>query len=211
MRNRGIGRARMFMGALLLLAAVLTWGIGLTMSPHGESVARGTDYLRSTILTFKRNGAIGTLILCALAAWLLFPRRRPKWPARDWSLTLVVALLAASSIYTLISLQRFGPHIASADENLATTAESDASPRVAAPDMNAPDINPGEALQANRPPALKSSTSVSTQATRHPVERETDTLKATDVAAPAEADNETGPPGEPPEQQSNSTDDNQTS
>ncbi|MGE5564194.1 MAG: hypothetical protein ACM3ZV_12950 [Bacillota bacterium] len=104
MRNRGIGRGRMFMGALLLAAAVMTWITGLMMSPHGDSIAEGTDYVRTTIVTFMRNSAIGTIVLCALSAWLLFPARRPKWPARDWALIAVLGLLTASSLYTLIWL-----------------------------------------------------------------------------------------------------------
>jgi drug/metabolite transporter (DMT)-like permease len=95
----------MFMGALLLLAAILTWGTGLMMSPHGHVVADGTQHVRTTIVTFMRNSAIGTLILTALSAWLLFPARRPKWPARDWALIVVLVFLAGSSLYTLIWLQ----------------------------------------------------------------------------------------------------------
>ena len=105
MRNRGIGRARMFMGALLLLAAIITWATGLMMSPHGDVVAKGTEHVRTTVVTFMRNGAIGTLVLCGLAAWLLFPARRPKWPARDWALIVVLVILAASSVYTLAWLE----------------------------------------------------------------------------------------------------------
>ena len=93
------------MGELLLFAAVVTWGIGLMMSPHGDTVAQGTEHVRPVIVTFMRNGAIGTLILTALSAWLLFPSRRPKWPARDWALIAVLVVLAASSVYTLIWLQ----------------------------------------------------------------------------------------------------------
>lgn len=105
MSNRGIGRARMFMGALLLVAAIVTWGISLMMSPHGDTVAQGTEHIRTTIVTFMRNGAIGTLVLCALSAWLLFPVRRPRWPARDWALIAVLVILGASSVYTLVWLQ----------------------------------------------------------------------------------------------------------
>ena len=105
MRNRGIGRARMFMGALLLVAAVITWGIGLMMSPHGESVAKGTEHVRTTVVTFMRNVAIGTILLTALAAWLLFPARRPKWPVRDTALIGLFAVLVGSSLYTLVWLQ----------------------------------------------------------------------------------------------------------
>jgi hypothetical protein len=43
--------------------------------------------------------------LCAISAWLLFPARRPKWPARDWTLIIVLVLLTGSSIYTLVWLQ----------------------------------------------------------------------------------------------------------
>jgi drug/metabolite transporter (DMT)-like permease len=95
----------MFMGALLLTAAVLTWITGLMMSPHGDTVAKGTEHVRTTVVTFMRNGAIGTLVLCALSAWLLFPVRRPKWPTRDWALIVLLVLLAGSSLYTLIWLQ----------------------------------------------------------------------------------------------------------
>lgn len=105
MRNRGIGRARMFMGALLLTAAVMTWGIGLWMSPHGDTIAQGTNHVRTIIVSFKRNDAIGTLILSALAAWMLFPARRPKWPARDWALIALLAFLVGSSLYTLVWLR----------------------------------------------------------------------------------------------------------
>ena len=80
------------MGALLLLVAVVTWGIGAMMSPHGSTVAKGTDHVRSVVVTFMRNGAIGTIVLSALAAWLLFPARRPKWPARDWALIVLLGL-----------------------------------------------------------------------------------------------------------------------
>jgi len=92
------------MGALLLLAAVITWATGAMMSPHGETVARGTQHVRTTVVDFMRNSAIGTLVLTALSAWLLFPPRRPKWPARDWALIILLVLLAGSSIYTLVWL-----------------------------------------------------------------------------------------------------------
>lgn len=105
MRNRGIGRGRMFMGALLLIAAVLTWAIGLWMSPHGETVAKGTEHVRTIAVIFMSKDAIGTLVLSALAAWLLFPARRPKRPVRDWALIALLVLLAASSVYTLVWLR----------------------------------------------------------------------------------------------------------
>src|SRR5205085_7143688 len=83
-KNRGIVRARMFFGALLLFSAVIAWGTSFLMSPHGETVAKGTEHVRTTVALFMRNSAIGTLILCALAGWLLFPARRPRWPKRDY-------------------------------------------------------------------------------------------------------------------------------
>jgi drug/metabolite transporter (DMT)-like permease len=100
-RNRGIGRARLFMGGLLLFAAVVAWATALMMSPHGESVAEGTEHVRTVVATFVRNSAVGTLLLCALSGWLLFPARRPRKPARDWAIIGVLALLVVTSIYQL--------------------------------------------------------------------------------------------------------------
>lgn len=105
MSNRGIGRARMFLGGLLLFAAVIAWGTALMMSPHGDSIAPGTEHVRTVVVDFLRNSAIGTLVLCALSAWLLFPARRPKWPARDWALIGLLALLVLTSLYQLIWLR----------------------------------------------------------------------------------------------------------
>ena len=81
-RNRGIGRARMFFGGLILFAAVIAWSTGLMMSPHGEVSAPGTEHVRTSVVIFLRNSAIGNLVLCALAGWLLFPSRRPVAPRR---------------------------------------------------------------------------------------------------------------------------------
>jgi drug/metabolite transporter (DMT)-like permease len=104
-RNRGIGRARMFMGGLLLFAAVIAWFTSFMMSPHGDTVARGTEHVKTTVVIFMRNSAIGTLVLCALAGWLLFPLRRPKWPRRDYAILGIIAVLVLSSIYDLVWLQ----------------------------------------------------------------------------------------------------------
>ena len=95
----------MFLGGLLLLAAAITWATSFMMSPHGDSVAKGTEHVRTVVAVFMRNSAIGTLILCALAGWLLFPARRPKWPQRDYAILALIALLVLSSLYNLIWLQ----------------------------------------------------------------------------------------------------------
>ena len=95
----------MFMGGLLLFAAVIAWGTALMMSPHGESTAQGTEHVREVVVVFLRNSAIGTLVLCALSAWLLFPSRRPKWPARDWALIGLIGLLVLTSLYQLVWLR----------------------------------------------------------------------------------------------------------
>jgi drug/metabolite transporter (DMT)-like permease len=95
----------MFMGALVLLAAVINWGTALTMSPHGEVTAEGTQHVRTTVVVFLRNSALGTLLLAALAAWLLFPSRRPKWPARDWAIIALIGVLVITSLYQLIWLR----------------------------------------------------------------------------------------------------------
>ena len=92
----------MFMGALLLFAAVIAWATALWMSPHGETVADGTEHVRSVVAIFLTKSAIGTLVLCALAGWLLFPQRRPRAPRRDWAIIAVLAIMVATSIYQLI-------------------------------------------------------------------------------------------------------------
>jgi hypothetical protein len=91
----------MFMGALILFAAVIAWATALMMSPHGTSVAEGTEHVRSTVVTFIRNSAFGTLVLSALSGWLLFPTRRPKAPRRDYAILAVLAVLVLSSLYQL--------------------------------------------------------------------------------------------------------------
>jgi drug/metabolite transporter (DMT)-like permease len=95
----------MFMGGLLLFAAAITWGVGIMMSPHGETVAEGTKHVRTVVASFMLKNAIGTLVLCALAGWLLFPARRPKWPRRDYAILGVIGLLVVSSLYNLIWLE----------------------------------------------------------------------------------------------------------
>jgi drug/metabolite transporter (DMT)-like permease len=98
-------RGRLFMGILLLSAAVINWAVALLMSPHGQPSPSGMEQVRTTVALFQRNSAIGTLVLSALAGWLLFPRRRPKNPTRDWVIAGVLAVLVLSSIYQLIWLE----------------------------------------------------------------------------------------------------------
>ena len=104
MRNRGIGRARMFFGGLILFATVIAWAIGLWMSPHSPQAAPGVEHVRTTVTTFVGKAAVGTLILCALSGWLLFPTRRPKWPARDYAILGLIGVMALSSLYQLVWL-----------------------------------------------------------------------------------------------------------
>jgi hypothetical protein len=95
----------MFMGGLLLFAAAIMWATSLAMSPHGDPVAPGTDYIRITVAVFLRNSAIGNLILCALAGWLLFPVRRPRAPRRDWAIIATIGLIVLTSLYQLVWLR----------------------------------------------------------------------------------------------------------
>jgi membrane protease YdiL (CAAX protease family) len=104
--NRGIARARLFVGSFLLIAAIITWATALAMSPHGQQNAAGWQQVRTTVAVFIRNSAIGTLVLSALAGWLLFPRRRPRKPVRDWLIVGILAVMTASSVYQLIWLDR---------------------------------------------------------------------------------------------------------
>ena len=93
------------MGGFLLFAAVIVWGTGLMMSPHGNSEAPGTEHVRTIVVGFLQKNAIGTLVLCALSGWLLFPLRRPRWPARDWAIFALIALMVTTSVYQLIWLR----------------------------------------------------------------------------------------------------------
>ncbi|MBA2771113.1 MAG: hypothetical protein H0U34_03720 [Sphingomonas sp.] len=104
MKNRGIARGRMFVGGFLLFAAVIVWGIGLLISPRGPG-AQGSDYVREVVVVYLRNSALATIGLAVLSAFLLYPERRPRWPARDWAIGLLVALLALTSIYQLVWLR----------------------------------------------------------------------------------------------------------
>ena len=110
MSSRGIGRARLFMGALLLFAALITWGTSLTMSPHAEPTAEGAAHVRTSVVLFVRNSSLGTLVLCALAGWLLFPSRRPNRPVRDWAVIGLITLMVLSSLYQLFWLRTFAVH-----------------------------------------------------------------------------------------------------
>lgn len=93
------------MGGLILFAAIIAWGVALWMSPHGEAAAPGTPHVRTTVVVFLRNSAIGTLLLCALAGWLLFPARRPRAPRRDWAIIVIIAIMALTSLYQLVWLR----------------------------------------------------------------------------------------------------------
>ena len=93
------------MGGLLLFAALIAWATAIMMSPHGQSATPGLEHVRNSVVIFLRNSAIGTLVLCALAGWLLFPARRPKAPRRDWAILAVLAVMVLSSLYQLIWLR----------------------------------------------------------------------------------------------------------
>jgi uncharacterized PurR-regulated membrane protein YhhQ (DUF165 family) len=104
-RNRGIGRARMFVGGFLLVAAVIVWGTAIFVSPSGESVAEGTDHVRNAVVIYIRNASLGTIVLSGLAAIMLFPVRRPRAPWRDWAMGLAIFVLIATSLYQLYWLR----------------------------------------------------------------------------------------------------------
>ena len=100
--------AFLFVGGFLLFAASIVGLVGLWMSPHADGAAAGTEYVRDVVVVYARNSAIATLILCALAAYLLFPARRPRTPKRDWAVGLLAGLLMAGSLYQLWWLSRLG-------------------------------------------------------------------------------------------------------
>ena len=104
-RNRGIGRARMFFGGFLLIAAVITWATSAWLNPYSSESAAGIEGVRESVVVFVRNSAIGTLLITALAAWMLFPARRPRAPWRDRGLLAVIAILVVGCVYQLVWLQ----------------------------------------------------------------------------------------------------------
>ena len=93
------------MGGLLLFAAVIAWATALMMSPHGQSATPGVEHVKNSVVIFLRNSAIGTLVLCAVAGWLLFPARRPKAPRRDWAIIAALGVMVLTSLYQLIWLR----------------------------------------------------------------------------------------------------------
>ncbi len=95
----------MFVGGFLLFAAVIVWGTGILTSPHGESVAKGTEHVKTVVVIYLRNVALATVFLSAVSAWLLFPVRRPRAPRRDWAIGILIAVLIATSLYQLAWLR----------------------------------------------------------------------------------------------------------
>ena len=63
------------------------------MSPHGETVAKGTEHVRTVVVIFMRNSAIGTLVLRALSAWLLFPAAAPEMAGARLGADRLIAVL----------------------------------------------------------------------------------------------------------------------
>ena len=59
----------------------------------------------TTVVIFVRNSAVGTLVMCALAGWLLFPARRPRAPRRDWTILGIIGLMVLTSLYQLFWLR----------------------------------------------------------------------------------------------------------
>ena len=105
MSNRGIARGRMFVGGFLLFAAVIVWATGILTSPHGESIAEGTEHVKTVVVVYLRNVALATIFLSAVSAWLLFPSRRPRAPRRDWAIGILIGALIATSLYELVWLR----------------------------------------------------------------------------------------------------------
>ena len=95
----------MFVGGFLLFAAVIVWGTGVLTSPHGESIAPGTEHVKTVVVIYLRNVALATIFLSAVSAFLLFPARRPRAPRRDWAIGLLIAVLIATSLYQLVWLK----------------------------------------------------------------------------------------------------------
>ena len=108
--NRGIGRGRMFLGGLILFAAVIAWATTLMMSPHGQSGAPGAEHVRTTVVIFveqrRRDArdvrARGMVIIsgetAAGAATRLGDPRHHRADGADQSLPVDVAAVGRSVI-----------------------------------------------------------------------------------------------------------------
>ena len=99
------GRGRLFLGAILMLGALVACVTGLFINPVEEGTASGPAYVRDTVVVFMRNSAVATLLLVGLACLLLFPRPRLRNPVRDGILVGLALVLAVVSIYRLVWLQ----------------------------------------------------------------------------------------------------------
>ena len=58
----------MFVGGFLLFAAVIVWGSGVLTSPHGDSIAPGTEHVKTVVVIYLRNVALATIFLAAVSA-----------------------------------------------------------------------------------------------------------------------------------------------
>jgi hypothetical protein len=95
----------MFVGGMLLFGAVVVLGTSLFMSPYQATPEPGPDHVRAYVADFIRNLAIGTLILTGLAAYLLFPKRRPPMEVRDRIVGGLLVLVTLASLYQIIWVQ----------------------------------------------------------------------------------------------------------
>ena len=104
MKFRGVVRARIFVGGFLLVAALLSWGIGVAGGSDAVSSPDNANHVRLAAAVYQRNIAYATIAMSLLAGILLFPARRPRMPKWDWAIGLLVALLIGTSLYQLFWL-----------------------------------------------------------------------------------------------------------
>ena len=95
-----VGSARTRM-ASLIVGAYHTAGQAGRVNNQPYPLTEQLEQVRATVALFIRNSAIGNLLLCALAAWLLFPLRRPRAPRRDWAIVAAIAVIVLTSLYQL--------------------------------------------------------------------------------------------------------------
>lgn len=105
MKYRGVVRARIFVGGFLLIAALLSWGIGVAGGSDAVTAPEGGDQVRLAAAIYQRNIAYATIALSILAGILLYPARRPRMPKWDWAIGLLILILIGSSLYQLFWLR----------------------------------------------------------------------------------------------------------